>query len=515
MYLAGKIVDGKMCVHMINSYENAFDFCDGTKKFHEDLGYNYDIEILCILGIKEKVEKIGNIIENEIKNNFNRIINRENILYQHEELDNLGNNFNRTVQECIFSPKLKYPRKDRIEKGAYIIEYFMLCDDKNDKRHLYTEEVIDIFMELEFPLIMGKQLMIKSFELSDLNGRKIIGIFSEDNSWNLVLEGGFKLELNSETPYVRQILGMNNLEQFTTRQADTIIINPVYAYGKNYYPTEIYSEWHKVFLYAMALTQSPLLFENMLEKYEKFLNFIEENICNVMEFPTTITKGEYQQALCVCIMQLKDFLKGKEEAIISNYLLLLLNTRYVYLPYIYEIIGFPISNNIKFDIIEFQEKIKALEVKNSYQKGLNLEELASYFINNIEGLQISGKRVKTEYGEIDLSAVNTSLDNNLWKMGAYILIECKNWKERVDIKVIRGLSHISQLKGNKTAILFSINGLTKDAEEELIRTALNGSFILSITKEDLYDVKSKEDCYNLLVNKWNRLNQIVSEHLNI
>lgn len=52
-------------------------------------------------------------------------------------------------------------------------------------------------------------------------------------------------------------------------------------------------------------------------------------------------------------------------------------------------------------------------------------------------------------------------------MGAYILIECKNWKKHVGIQQIRNIAHISSMKGNKTAILFTANGITSDSQEEI------------------------------------------------
>ena len=49
-------------------------------------------------------------------------------------------------------------------------------------------------------------------------------------------------------------------------------------------------------------------------------------------------------------------------------------------------------------------------------------------LNSVEGWKITGKRIRAGAQEIDLSVANISLDDELWQMGAYILIECKNWK---------------------------------------------------------------------------------------
>lgn len=372
-------------------------------------------------------------------------------------------------------------------------------------------------MSLEKPILMGKQIMIQSFQLSDLRGRKIIGFFSDSSTgdWILVLEGGFQIKINSELPYMREKAGIHELETFTIGDIDTISNNPIYAYGKWLNPTEIYEEWHKVFMYAVALKDCEWTIENLASSFQKFLKFMEINICDSMTAETIITKENYHEILYLKVTELRNFLKGKEEPVVSKDLWLLLNSRYIYLPYIYELLEIPSKHNDnKFDYHKFQKKLQLLEIKDNYQKGLNFEEVASYFIDNVTGLKITGRRVKTGTQEIDLSAINVSLDNNLWEMGAYILIECKNWTKKVNIGVIRGLSHISELKGNKTTILFSANGLTKDAEKEIIRTAVNGKFILSITKDELYNVKSKEECYNLLIEKWKELqDRIEIEHL--
>lgn len=98
-------------------------------------------------------------------------------------------------------------------------------------------------------------------------------------------------------------------------------------------------------------------------------------------------------------------------------------------------------------------------------------------------------------------------------MGAYILVECKNWKAKVGIEVIRGLSHISELKGNKTTFLFTVNGISQNAQDEIERLVVNGKYILHITKKELQDIKSRKECYELLVRKWDELRDRAEEEL--
>ena len=91
---------------------------------------------------------------------------------------------------------------------------------------------------------------------------------------------------------------------------------------------------------------------------------------------------------------------------------------------------------------------------DSFQKGVQWEAAAEYFISHTKGLKVSGRRIHVGLQEIDLSVVNTSLDSNLWEMGAYFLTECKNWTDKVGIPVIRALSYSSNMKGNKTTLLW-------------------------------------------------------------
>ena len=166
-----------------------------------------------------------------------------------------------------------------------------------------------------------------------------------------------------------------------------------------------------------------------------------------------------------------------------------------------------------FDRQELAHKIRDAETQGAYQKGLKWEEAVEYFLEQIDGLRISGRRVRTIAQEIDLSVVNISYDQKLWEMGAYILVECKNWKAKVGIEVIRGLSHISELKGNKTTFLFTVNGISQNAQDEIERLVVNGKYILHITKKELQDIKSRKECYELLVRKWDELRDRAEEEL--
>ena len=87
--------------------------------------------------------------------------------------------------------------------------------------------------------------------------------------------------------------------------------------------------------------------------------------------------------------------------------------------------------NIHFLVFELQKEIDcALQETDIYKKGKKWENVAEYVLNSVEGWKITGKRIRAGAQEIDLSVANISLDDELWQMGAYILIECKNWKKQ-------------------------------------------------------------------------------------
>ena len=152
-----------------------------------------------------------------------------------------------------------------------------------------------------------------------------------------------------------------------------------------------------------------------------------------------------------------------------------------------------------------KEFLESAEKGTAYEKGICLERAAEYYIQQICGLRITGRRVRTGLQEIDLSAVNVSLDSRLWEMGAYILIECKNWSGKAGIEVIRSLVHICAYKGNRTVFLFAANGVTKAAGKEILRAALNQCFILCFTKQELLELKDAYECRQLLDRKWEQL----------
>lgn len=145
---------------------------------------------------------------------------------------------------------------------------------------------------------------------------------------------------------------------------------------------------------------------------------------------------------------------------------------------------------------------EAIDISDTYKKGALWEAAAAYVLDNIIGWKITGRRIRAGSQEIDISVVNISLDDELWQLGAYILVECKNWRTCVDLQQIRNIAHISNMKGNKTVILFSANGITRDAKKEINRLLIEYLSVICITADELLQIQSALDCKNLILKKW-------------
>lgn len=509
--LAGRLVEDQMEIQKVDTCKEAFCFYEEANVMLET---EADVIVFAVIGICDKVEKIADAICQQINDNFNRLLELENdrLEIMIPQMDSLGKEFNQLIQENIFgNDDIKFPRTYTTEGENWKIECFWAEKSPEDEGHMLVTNAVRIWENFEKPVLWGKQLFLQSFLLSDLSGRKIIGVFPdmENGEWKVLMDGGRVLNLGSDISYNREWIGEHNTGLFSVNDINAILNDPVYYYGKFLYPREVYEEWNKVFLYAAGTWKSEWSINEIQKVHEKFLYFVEENICGVVPAEPIIEKNFYYKVMLKQIKELQKYLRGEETEVISKDLWLTLNSRYIYLPYIYKLLKETLKCRSQMKETFHQETMKQLiensEVTDNYQKGINWEQASRYFIENIEGLEVFGHRIKTKEHEIDLSVINTSLDSWLWEMGAYILAECKNWEEKVGIQVVRGLAHISELKGNRTIFLFASSGITRDAEKEIIRLTTNGKYILFFTKDELKSLKDKEDCYELLIDKWEEL----------
>lgn len=513
LYLNGYLENERLHIQSIDTYsclENGFyqRVIEASTIANE---VDEIVHIFAVVGVKEKANQIYSMIEKRLKNNFNNIIAGKNIKKSSKMLDKTGNVFFRCVQEFFCEQLDHFPKQVNYDFNDFTIKGICSSRLPDYVGDSITNEIIYIWLEREKPMLCGRQLMIRSFFVRDFIGRKVIASLpnKENESWRFIFEGGHQISMNEKFSYLKETLHPDDLGGFCSSNIQSILMNPIYAYGQWFQPNDVCEEWHKVFLYLCAISDNEWNEVSISKIYDKFLDFLRKNICITMEAPSLISKSEYYKILLIHIINFRSFLKGEDEPVLSKDLLQTMNSRYVYLPYLWELIP-PNTYKNRFSANNFKKQInEAMKENDSYIKGILWENAIAYVLNNIEGLKITGRRIRTCNQEIDISLVNISLDDQLWQLGAYILVECKNWSSRVGVHQIRNIAHISNLKGNRTAILFASNGITSDAQREIYRLAIEGCFIVCVTVDDLLQMTSAKECKILILDKWNLLQENV------
>ncbi len=208
--------------------------------------------------------------------------------------------------------------------------------------------------------------------------------------------------------------------------------------------------------------------------------------------PTMIEEGVFIKSFARQIEWTKEYLRGSEERSISKHVTLMMRSRYGYLRHVYEIIGkeFPLHTCFDKPVptlapLKRDELQAALDSPDAKVKGEALEEMAAHFFRAVKGLRVTGRRVHQAREEMDLCVANASLDGELWKLGALILVECKNWAQRVGVPVIRNFAHTLQNKKAKVGVLFTRAGVTRVAQDEIYQLSLNRQYILVVEDADL------------------------------
>ena len=391
-----------------------------------------------------------------------------------------------------------------------------------DRRVSWMQNAVKVWLDYEAPQIYGKQVIINSFWLNDLKGRRIIGVMpqNEGNDFFLIVEGGRKVPLNvGPAAYMNEQIGYRDTNLFSINDINSILSNPLYSYGNDCQPFE---DWQKVFQYAIAVLNVEWTVEDMEKTYQLFMDFMVKQICECREVPSILSKEKFFEAYLIMIVNMRAYLCCEEEAVISSDWLRLMKNRFVYLNNIYALLEqyYPkeiceLKQTKTFERREFRHLLDASEEGTSYQKGIMWESVAAYMLERIAGLKVNGKRLRVARQEIDLCCINVSAAEELWKLGALILVECKNWNRKADVSTIRNIGQIMYIKGTTTTLLFSKSGITGEAEAEILQLALRGMHILCITKSDLLNIAEKQDFYELLIRKWSGLEQIIENNLGL
>lgn len=253
VYIRGYEETGKVFTEQADTYRYI-----GNSLYHKIMEMVDEAEnavhIFAVVGSKDKANFVSSIFENELRENFRRILNGSRIKTDTSKLDDVGNVFFRCVQEFYCAQLNHFPKRVSYDYGDIAINcIYCLC---NENENAIVDAVVSLWSEREQPELCGKQLITRSFFMRDFVDRKVIASIpdAEDGSWRLVFEGGHQLYLSEAAPYTKETLHPGNWGAFCSSNIQSIVLNPIYAYGKRFQLDDISEEWHKVFLYLCAIS---------------------------------------------------------------------------------------------------------------------------------------------------------------------------------------------------------------------------------------------------------------------
>ena len=519
-YLRGVLEENnQISIYVQDTYKclpDAFYKNVSFASLEEDDGENV-VHVFGVIGASDKINAIAEVVKTGIQGNCQRIINGKSISKSNSKLDELGNVYYKLIQEFVCEAPNHFPYEYNESDEEWSLNCIWSSNATESIAYSLASRTIDIWIEEETPAIIGKQILTRSFFMSDFVSRKAIACVPNRSTGDktLLFEGGNALNLD-RTSFYKGVSSPRDLGFFTASGINNILLTPAYAFAEHLYPNDISLEWHKVFLFACAVSDIKWNEGVFYQIYIKFLGFLKANICCSVDVESFISRQMSYGAFLINIDKVRGFLAGEDEPVISKDLFQLLNTRYVYLPHLFNIIKPKYENSTPFSAEILCKQIDvALNAVDTYKKGVLWEDAAKYVLDHIDGWRVTGRRVRAGSQEIDLSVANVSLDDELWQLGSYILVECKNWKKHVDVPQIRNMAYISAMKGNKTALLFTSNGITRDARMEIERLAGTGIYVIAIDSNDLKNMKRELDCKAIILNKYRELLEISKNDLQL
>lgn len=529
--------DEEMMIQCIDNYSSPFNnFLQNAQKRNLK---SIDIEdclqvprLYIIAGHKNKVNQVEQVWISRIKQAFGQLFKDEQILEKiQDEVKATANHYCLEsmhwlyLSELMAADRTYYPReiKYAIEDGNLVVLIFYWTADSNENPLDNVEQTINFWMEREQPHLKGNQCLIRSFILRNMIGRRVVGAFPDrQGNWGMLLEGGIFLPLADDFEYGLSKLSSEHIGQWTIGEVEEIFLNPIYAFGYYYEHIDLISEWFYVFFYGLVTTDRDKLEGVKLKHlYQRFCEYLGKQICPYTLIEQKIIEiNQFIHVLEKKLDAIRSYLKGEEETGISKNILFMMRNRYAYLPVVHRFI----RNNIGLDInatytsTTFDDNVWGFALEHleyatdSYEKGKRFEELAQYFFQAIPGVKITGVREKKGgRAEVDIYCCNVSYDHLLWKLGALILVECKNQKKKVRVSDIRNLVSTMETKGISGAVIFSRAGFTSVSLEEIKYQFSGGKIIIPISLEELAKINGKKEIYLYFRKKIEDFDQIM-EH---
>jgi Restriction endonuclease len=138
-------------------------------------------------------------------------------------------------------------------------------------------------------------------------------------------------------------------------------------------------------------------------------------------------------------------------------------------------------------------------------RGDALEDLICYFLDGLPGVRcLRNARDPFQSQEIDVTVANAGVSTWMRLFPSAILVECKNWDDRVGVTAVTDFIFKLMAKYVGVGIIVAANGVTGDPKEltaayhRIAISQSKGHRILVITMEDLKGLKTTEDFEQLL-----------------
>ena len=177
-----------------------------------------------------------------------------------------------------------------------------------------------------------------------------------------------------------------------------------------------------------------------------------------------------------------------------------------------------ITRDFERDIfhVNLQYVKKLLDKVNSGQKNSwkYLEILSAYLLSNIDGFEVVGKNLGTADYEIDVLIKNSiTEDPTFASFGKYILVECKNWKNPVNVTQVNHFLSKIRFHYASCGILISRKGVSgrtakraRNAELTILKAFHQDNIILMIlTLDDLKKVSEGQNLASILIREYERI----------
>ncbi|MEG6513793.1 restriction endonuclease [Desulforamulus ruminis] len=532
------IVDGfikgeEMMVQPIDNYHYPFhDFID---KAQAGELISSDIEdcikvpkLYIIAGYRDKVYRVEQTWRTKIKQAFEQFCQNEQILkrikgeVKKREHYCLESFYWLYLSELMTGDHVYYPREMKIENEDLVILAFYWTPNLDDNLLDRVEQTISFWMDREQPALKGYQCLNRSFILQNMIGRKVLATIPDrEGNWGLVLEGGLFLPLADDFEAGLCKLNSNHINQWTVGEVEEILLNPIYSFGYYYQDIDLVCEWFYVFLYGLATVDEEVLATVDLKSlYQSFCDYIGKHICPYTLIEEKILEvNQFIAVLKITLGNIKEYLKGEEEAGVSKNILMMMRNRHAYLPVVHKFIRrnsdlaiINTSCSITFDYRYWENELDNLrKATRSDEKGKRLEDLIQYFIGAIPGLKVTDVRAKRGRAEVDIFCCNISYDSCLWKLGALVLIECKNRKEKVEVSDIRNMVPTMEAKGIHGAMIYSRAGFSSVAMSEIKHQLLGGKIIVPVSLEELERVGKEKSAYDLMREKIDHFDKILED----